>query len=230
MVNVFGHMDVPSKNANRGFTLIEMIVSLGVFSIVVTIAIGAMLILINTNQQLQTEQSVMTNLSFALDTMTREIRTGYNYFCQASQNDTGPGAIFNAGNFTAHESLGLSVNDCASGRSPQSHRYQGISFFEGGNSLTGSSGERRIMYFYDADEKTILRRVGNQVPQSIISSGLVIQNAEFYVTGSAGLEASGNTDTEQPSVTIYIEAQEVDDPAEKTYYLQTTVTQRTLDL
>ena len=221
-------MQKSSLNYRSGFTLIEMIVSLGVFSIVVTIAIGAMLVLINTNQQLQTEQSVMTNLSFALDTMTREMRTGYNYYCQASQNDTGQGTIFNSGNFTAHELLGLSVNDCASGRTPSSHRYQGISFFEGGNSLTGSTGERRIMYFYDADEKTIMRRVGNQTPQSIISTGLVIQNAEFYVTGSSGLEASGNA--EQPTVTVYIEAQEVDDATEKTYYLQTTVTQRTLDL
>ncbi len=205
-----------------------MIVSLGVFAVVVTISVGAMLVLINTNQQLQAEQSVMTNLSFALDTMTREIRTGFNYFCRSHSNDSGLGGIFNSSNFTAHELLGTSTNNCTNGRASDSDRFQGISFFEGGNSLTGVSGERRIMYFYDASNKTIMRRVGNQAPQSIVSSGLVIQNAEFYVTGSANLENFG--DPEQPTVTVYIEAQEIDDPTKKTYYLQTTVTQRTLDL
>ena len=76
-----------SQNQNLGFTLVEMIVS-RYFSIVVTTAVGAMLVLISTNQQLQSEQNVMTNLSFALDTMTREIRTGYNYYCTTS--DTNP--------------------------------------------------------------------------------------------------------------------------------------------
>jgi prepilin-type N-terminal cleavage/methylation domain-containing protein len=215
------------KQNNKGFTLIEMIVSLAVFAVVVTVAVGAMLVLINTNQQLQAEQSVMTNLSFALDTMTREIRTGYNYYCWSNpnNNNNGQGAIFNGANLTAHEALGASVNDCASAGN---HAFQGVSFFEGGNSLTGSGGERRVMYFYNGSEKTIMRRVGNQSPQSIVSSGLVITNAKFYVTGSTNLIPGGNT--EQPTVTIYIEAQEKVDPTGKTYYLQTTVTQRTLDL
>ena len=36
-------------------------------------------------------------------------------------------------------------------------------------------------------------------------------------------------DDEQPTVTIYLEAQDVNDDS-KTYYLQTTVTQRILDM
>jgi prepilin-type N-terminal cleavage/methylation domain-containing protein len=78
-----------------GFTLIEMIVSLGVFSVVVTTAVGAILVLVNTNLQLQSEQSVMTNLSFALDTMTREMRTGFKYFCDARPGTNSGPSIFN---------------------------------------------------------------------------------------------------------------------------------------
>ncbi len=84
------------------------------------------------------------------------------------------------------------------------------------------------MYYYDADAKTLMRRVGNQEAQSIVSSGLVIQNAEFFVTGTSRQETTN--DAEQPTVTLYIEAQEKDDTTAKTYYLSTTVTQRTLDL
>jgi prepilin-type N-terminal cleavage/methylation domain-containing protein len=221
-------MNTKLKNI-AGFTLIEMIVSLGVFSVVVTTAVGAVLMLIATNQQLQGEQSVMTNLSFALDTMTREIRTGFNIYCDQRPNYSagGPANIFDDSN--NHDTiLGNNVSDCAGGRSPSSHQLQGVSFYEGGNSITSGSGSRRILYFYDADAKTIMRRVGNQDAQSIVSSGLVIQNAEFFVTGTNRLEVSD--DVEQPTVTLYIEAQEKDDPTAKTYYLSTTVTQRTLDL
>lgn len=191
---------------NRGFTLIEMIVSLGIFSIVVTTAVGAMLILISTNQQLQSQQNVMTNLSFALDTMTREIRTGHNYYCVNSNLIRGD----------THEELGSLVRDCPNGN-------RGVSFFEGGNSLTRTIGSR-VLYYYDRDEESLYRRLGNQPAQSIISSGLAITDAQFYVTGTAT-----TNDRVQPTVTIFLAAQDRNDDS-KTYYLQTTVTQRILDI
>ncbi len=215
--------------AKAGFTLIEMIVSLGVFAVVVTTAVGAVLMLIATNQQLQGEQSVMTNLSFALDTMTREIRTGTNIYCvtRANYSELGSDNEFDDSN-NPESTIDDDVADCSTGRYPSNHQLQGVSFYEGGNSITGSFGARRIMYYYDADAKTLMRRVGNQEAQSIVSSGLVIQNAEFFVTGTSRQETTN--DAEQPTVTLYIEAQEKDDTAAKTYYLSTTVTQRTLDL
>lgn len=208
------------KNNKLGFTLIEMIVSLGVFSMVVTTAVGAMLVLISTNQRLQGEHSVMTNLAFALDTMTRELRTGYKYYC--SQQPLDSLNIF-SGN---HESVGTATRDCVNGRDI-SQSIQGVSFYEGGNSLTGG-GAKRILYYYDTttNPKTIMRRVGNGIPQSIISSDLIITDAQFYVSGSNELSSTG--DAVQPTITIYIEAQDKD--SEKTYYLQTTVAQRSLDI
>jgi len=105
-----------SPTSQFGFTLIEMIVSLGLFSIVITISVGALLVLIATNEQLQAEQSVMTNLSFALDSMTREIRTGTNYYCASRPNYSSGGveAIFDDGD--SQESLGQNTNDCPTGQ------------------------------------------------------------------------------------------------------------------
>ncbi len=123
--------------------------------------------------------------------------------------------------------MGTNTADCATGR-PSSRQLQGVSFYEGGDSLTGATGAQRILYFFDDDAKTIYRRVGNDDKQAIVSSGLVVQDAQFYVTGSNPLSVGSNV--EQPTITIYIEAQEKDDPTAKTYYLQTTVTQRILDL
>lgn len=69
---------------NRGFTLIELMVSLGVFTIVMTIAAGGYLVMINVNRHAQGVATGINNLSFALDTMTRSIRTGTQYSCDGA--------------------------------------------------------------------------------------------------------------------------------------------------
>ncbi len=219
------------KQKQFGFSLIEMIVSLGVFSIVVTTAVGALLVIISANKQIQNEQSVMTNLSFALDSMTREMRTGYSYYCGSVANTNASVGGANSKIFDEtgsskndHDNLGTStVRDCVA---KDSQSYRGVSFVESGNSITGASANR-ILYFYDQANQTIKRRVGNNTSQSIVSTGLLITEAQFIVTGSAPQKSGANV--EQPTVTVYIEAQEKSDPA-KTYNLVTTVTQRTLDI
>lgn len=65
----------------RGYTLIELVVSVGVFSIVMLLASGAYLIMISANQHAQAITTGIDSLSFALETMTRDIRTGTNYDC-----------------------------------------------------------------------------------------------------------------------------------------------------
>lgn len=217
-----------------GFSLIEIIVSLALFSVVVTVSVGALLVLVSSNEQLQDEQSVMTNLSFALDSMTREIRTGTNYYCAGRPNYSAGGsqAIFDISD--SQESLNDSVNDCYLGAGG-SDKLQGISFEESGSSITGAS-RSRILYYFDnvsgsANQGKIMRRVGDDVPEPVTSSGIYITKAEFFVSGSNELSAgSGATYEDQPSVTIFIEAKEANNLTSKTYQIQTTVTQRTLDI
>lgn len=227
------------KSLCRGFTLIEMMVSLALFSMVVTVSVGALLMLVGTNDQLQGEQSVMTNLSFALDSMTREIRTGTDYYCVSGNLATN---IFDPEPSEDSSSSDLDAltgqQDCATGNPlvgnpPRlTYAFHGIVFNEAGNSITGSSVER-IMYYFDRDDQKIYRKVGNAAPQSIVSSGIIIEQANFFVSDSQTLISDG--DTLQPTVTIYIEASDPNEintpeaPA-KTYSVQTTITQRILDL
>jgi prepilin-type N-terminal cleavage/methylation domain-containing protein len=215
-----------------GFTLIELIVSMAVFSVVITISVGALLTLIASNEQLQNKQSVMTNLSFALDSMTREIRTGTHYFCAGRPNYSsgGPMAIFDSSD--SQEVLSTTVNDCAGGKNG-GDKLQGVSFIEGGESITGGAGDR-ILYYYDnfassPNQGKIMRRVGNGAAQSIVSSGIYITDAEFYVSGSAPQNGS-SAESDQASVTIFLEAVDKKDSAANKYRIQTTVTQRTLDI
>jgi len=213
-----------------GFSLVELVVSLAVFSVVVTIAVGSLLVLINANQQIQAEQSVLTNLSFALDSMTREIRTGTNYHCVSRPNYTAGGgeAVFdNSDNHEDVANSGTGTQDCPNG---SSQPLRGISFLETGDSITGGASER-ILYFYDNipssdNYRKLMRRVGNGDAQSVVSSGIVITDADFFVTGSD----KGGGNQVQPAVTIVLKAQDKADATGKVYKIQTTVTQRTLDL
>jgi len=212
----------PSKKS--GFTLIEIIVSLALFSVVITIAVGALLVLIASNRQLQNEQSVLSNLSFALDSMTREIRTGSNYYCAAGASPSDQ--IFSQ---TTSPLTGTNTGDC-SNSDTQSLRYHGIAFNEGGVSVSGETGSDRIAYFFERTEGKLYRRLSGRVPESIVSDGIYIKEADFYVTGS------DETDDVQPKITIVLEAYNseadaLDDPAgERAYVIQTTVTQRSLDI
>lgn len=63
---------------NKGFTLVEMIVSLAVFMIVAVIAVGALLKITDANSKSQSLKTAINNMNFALDAMSREIRTGRN--------------------------------------------------------------------------------------------------------------------------------------------------------
>lgn len=72
------------KNQNKGFTLIELIVSLGLFTIVIMITTSAMLSMADLNSKVKTMRTAMDNLSLALESMSRDIRMGSVYTCNPS--------------------------------------------------------------------------------------------------------------------------------------------------
>ncbi|MFA6969108.1 MAG: prepilin-type N-terminal cleavage/methylation domain-containing protein, partial [Candidatus Paceibacterota bacterium] len=66
---------------SRGYTLIELIIAVGLFALVMLLASGAYIMMIGLSRQAQGIATGINNLSFALETMTRDIRTGTNYNC-----------------------------------------------------------------------------------------------------------------------------------------------------
>lgn len=69
------------KFSPTGYTLVELIVAVGLFSLVMLLASGAYLLMIGIGRQAQGTATGINNLSFALEAMTRTIRTGSGYNC-----------------------------------------------------------------------------------------------------------------------------------------------------
>lgn len=81
-------MSITPKSQVRGYTLLEMIVSVGIFSIVMLIVTGAYLTLISLDRKARATNQLVSNLSFAIESMTRSIRTGSTYSCNGAGNGT----------------------------------------------------------------------------------------------------------------------------------------------
>lgn len=66
---------------NNGFTLIETLISLALFSVVLVISGGVIVSVIDLNKKNQTVSAVVNNLNYSIDSMVRDIKTGYLYKC-----------------------------------------------------------------------------------------------------------------------------------------------------
>ena len=64
---------------NAGFTIFEMIVAMGIFTIVVIIAVSSMLTLTASEKKAITLQNTQDNLRFAIEAMAKEMRTGEGF-------------------------------------------------------------------------------------------------------------------------------------------------------
>lgn len=87
-------MKYKTQNKKNGFTLLEMIISMGVFAVAVLIAVSSLLALTNAQRKALVFQSTQDNLRFAMEAMTRDIRTGNFYYCGANLDDIPPTASF----------------------------------------------------------------------------------------------------------------------------------------
>lgn len=197
-----------TKNLRRGFSLIEILVSLSLFIVVLTMGVGSLLVLISANAKAQNIQAAVANVQFALDSMAREIRTGYAYYCSTS-------AVTDiTGSFDQ-------TNDCDKGT------Y--LSIIEGGRSLTGGADNSRLAYRYNSTDHTIERKIGTGSWYSLTDPSVSINEMHFNTSGT--IEHSVDGSTVQPNVTIYIVGSVSGiDNTDSSFTMQTTVTKRVIDL
>lgn len=66
----------------RGFTLIEMMIAVALFTIVMVIGIGAVLNANLLHKKTQSVRAVIDNLGFVMEDIARNVRLGYDFTCE----------------------------------------------------------------------------------------------------------------------------------------------------
>jgi prepilin-type N-terminal cleavage/methylation domain-containing protein len=74
-------MNIKKIKKNSGFTLIELMVATAIFTVVMTVSLGALLVTISSAKNARALQFAMDNVSFAMESMTRSLRMGTDYWC-----------------------------------------------------------------------------------------------------------------------------------------------------
>ena len=199
-----------SINLQKGFTLIEMIVSLGIFTVVALIAVGALLKISDANRKAITLKTAINNLNFALESMSREMRLGSNYDCRPNPSSLNADGNGNGNNLSC------------------SHSSQWALAFDSTKIGTDVTATNKcvLRYAYWYTDSTIKKaqeincddgRITRESEYSnVLSPDIKITNSNIIVDSSG-----------QPRVSFYIKGEVGKREKEKTgFSLQTTVSQR----
>lgn len=173
----------------RGFTLVELLVTMAIFITIITIATGALFSAQAVNVRLEQTQVILDEANMAIETMVRDIRYGTTFYC-----DTTP--------------PGLPVPTTRRSCTQDSGGGTALIFRPATmllNSLNQS--EDRIAY-YVLDGVLYKKEYpsgGEARVFPMTSSSIDVNNLTFFVTGAYPREAGeGSTDNDQPLVTIVL--------------------------
>jgi len=191
---------------NKGFTLIELVVSVGIFTIVTTIAVGALLVANDTLRKVRLMRNTMENLNITLEGITKKMRTGTFLDCN----------VYDA-----------PLTNCSSGIVAISNNP-----LPGLNRTFQFRGQDGRIYRYNWNQTT--RRVDVSVDggayRAVTSPEVQITSFTMYLVGAG--RATWPTQEEQARVTITISGFAdfgVDPKFDTSFFLQTTITKRLLD-
>lgn len=195
-------------HSKRGFTLIELMVSVSLFAIIMTISMGSILSVFDANKKSESLRTVLDNLNFTLEAMTRTIRFGTNYHCNAD-----------VGTQSATRDCAISDSVTLGGATTQ---YVSSSF-----AVTSADGV--LVVYRLTNDGRITRTIG-ATPYKLTSPDVTITDLSFRVIGTD--KYSVNADILQPQVIINIAGiagSAAKPSSQSTFTLQTTVSQRLFD-
>ncbi|MBI2048692.1 MAG: prepilin-type N-terminal cleavage/methylation domain-containing protein [Parcubacteria group bacterium] len=185
-----------------GFSLIELMVSVALFSVVMIVAIGSLLSLAAANRKAQALQLVMNNLNIALDGMVRSIRMGTNYHCG------------NVGTISEPRSC--------------DNRETGdtILYFKEFN------GGQWAYWYDPNTKSMMKSQDGGNTQFPLTAPEVEIEEAVFYVVGAESVDGVGTPDIVQPKVVIVMRgtAGGTDPKTRSTFSVQSTAVQRSIDI
>lgn len=163
-------MKINNKKNNKGFTLIELMVATTIFVIIMLSSMGALFMLLDASKNSRALRSAMDNINFSMESMTRSIRMGTNYYCVLGES-----GIVMIDNPDANQ-------DCLDGGNFIAFIPQDFIDSDPGTRVGYKLSE--IVEGTNIGNYTIKRCEGNNCV-SIISPDVNIETLRFFVKGSA---------------------------------------------
>jgi type II secretory pathway pseudopilin PulG len=208
-----------SRGAVPGFTLIELMVSVGLFVVVMMVAVGSLIAVAGADQKAQAIQSVVNDLNFAIDDMSRNLRTGSQYHCDDGTGDT-------IGNLNQVNIV--TPQDCSTNGSSyialldSNQDVDRIVYWFSSTCLDNPGGTPRAGYAGGCLERsTQSGATGTWVP--LTSPNILLDDARFFTIGAPA------ADRIQPKVVMRLSAHLVVNSATTSLFMETSVTQRLYD-
>jgi len=209
------------KHNNRGFTLIETLVSLTLFTVVLVMAGGTIVSVIDINKRNQAISSVVNNLNYSIDSMVRDIKTGYLYKCG-----------YGGGNIIDELKSSNNKGECDPGNSVTLiSTISGIDTVVKYEFVPASGGNGYI-------NKTVYPVGGSEASYSITDTNNVnITDVKFSVKNPDSLDCleknsnPNNCVVGQPSVAVVIKGMAGNQQIEVSkFYVQTFISQRLINV
>jgi prepilin-type N-terminal cleavage/methylation domain-containing protein len=195
------------NNKNRGFSLVEMLVAIAVFMTIMTIAVSALMTILDSNKKAQAIKTTIDNVTFVIEDISRDMRMGSGYQCSLSSAST---------DWTT---------DCDGGKA--------VRFI---NNSSESNNYIEYIFSTTTDSQSIIKKLAcpsdqytNCVSSYLISeeSNIDIENMSFYIIGATSELSTDPTLRSQPRLIITASGKIISKGSEPTSFnLQTNISQR----
>lgn len=204
------------SKTKRGYTIIETMISISVFLILIMTGMTTLMNAFSLHKKSQNMRSAIDNLSFIMEDMSRNLRTGTQYYCLNNyDNDS-----FFTSNINQRKSSPVD-----SGNTRQ--LCWGIAFEAAGG---GAGGEDQWVYYIDGNgtiQKAVMGPYTDQTnfTQLTPSEVKLASVSGFYVFGAGALPG----DKQQPLIKIILAGSVTEKNVVSNFSLQTTVSSRRID-
>ncbi len=208
---------------SEGFTLVEVMVAVGLFVVVAIISITAVLSVNSTHRRTREYRQALDSVNFLMEDMSRNIRLGMKYHCDAS-------VISDVENNSLSD-LDTPI-DCWSGSPAISFEGQNGDSSTNTDQVAYMIAPKKIGSGYTVYKKNQDSEIMHQVlPEEIF----IDQDSSHFITIGAlpgddvNNPSSDPTDQIQPRVNIVLSGYVVYKGENILFNIQTTVTQRLID-
>lgn len=191
-----------------GFTLIELLISISVFLVIMTITMGSVVSIVNAGRKSRSVSSVMTNLNFTLEVMSRELKFGSSYNCSYSATFPPPAPAW-----SPHPTQNCTGNS--------------------GNTISFVTTDG-IQTVYTINGTQIMKSIQGGAQGTYVgvtAPDVIVQALKFYVFNSSP-QSVAPSDNAQPRVILQVRGYAGSTnqaSSQSSFSLQTTLSQRALD-